>query len=149
MANFLELLKKGMKASNLENKAKQIEEGIADTERQVAEWAKKKGLPYRETSDVPMEKSEIPFDPKAKQYSPSKEILDAEKNAWIKETEDAKKIGEGTQLGTMIAAPAVLSRDDSESENFLSKFKSKMSEAYDDYKNWETEQKRKRYKVVS
>lgn len=140
MANFLKLLKKGLKASDLEEKGKLIKQGIADTEQQVAEWAKKKGLPYRETSDVPFEKSEVPFDPAAKQRSPSKEILDEEKNAWIKETEDAKKIGEGTNVSAAIAAPAMMVGEESEdSPNFLEKFKNKMGEAYESYKNWEKE----------
>lgn len=140
MANFLKLFKKGMQASDLAEKAKQIEQGIADTEQQVAEWAKKKGLPYRQPAEVPFEKSEVPFDPAAKQRSPSKEIMDAEKDAWIKETEDAKKIGEGTNVSAAIAAPAMMAGEESEdSPNFLEKFKNKMGEAYEGYKNWEKE----------
>lgn len=127
-ASKLGKLLKGAKLAEeevaLAAKGLKYKQGVDETEQAVKEWAQKKGLPYRQSSSDPLEKSQIPFDPAQKQYSPSKEMLNREKQDWIKQTEEAKNIGDSTNVEEIVQLP------DTEDEMQLEKLKAELEKFY-------------------
>jgi len=124
LGRMLKGAKMAKEEAALAAKGLKYKQGIGDTEQAVKEWAQKKGLPYRQSSSVPLEKSKISFDPAQKQYSPSKEMLNKEKQDWIKQTEEAKNIGDSTNVEELIQLP------DAEDGMQLEKLKAELEKFY-------------------
>lgn len=126
--NLLKAVSPRIEEALLSSKAAKIEKNVADTEAKVAEWAKKKGLPYRKTSDIPIEKSEIPFDPNAKQTT-VKDIL--------KEKEEVTELADPSKLNAIMGVGAIpmVSQENKES-NMYEKLKNALSSGLQSVKDY-------------
>jgi len=124
LGKILKGAKTAKEEATLAAKGLKYKQGVEETEQAVKDWAQKKGLPYRQSGNTPIEKSEIPFDPAQKQYSPSKETLNKEKQDWIKQTEEAKNVGDSTNVGELVQLP------DAEDNMQLEKLKAELEKFY-------------------
>ncbi|MFM1781821.1 MAG: hypothetical protein RLZZ181_596 [Pseudomonadota bacterium] len=125
--------------ADLLEKAKKIEENVADSERRISEWAKEKGLPYREkTTPYAEGPPATDYDPSGKLYSPAEESLKKEKQGWLDEVEKAKKStpGDTNVLGIGAGAAGIAALSE-ENEDFISKLKRGLKEKYSELEDWE------------